>query len=408
MILRQDLLTSASPAGLQVYQLTSEGVPSSHLYMEAQVFSPDSKRLLVHRSAHAHGSDKHDPEHQYLVCDLDSGGAFLALTTEVGATAPSVSPDGKWVYYFVNETEVGGGRLTLRRVRMDATERETLLVIDAPIAGTDLRPSHIYPLSTIRSDGDSLALSCFLRDGERDDLPWGLMVFDLRAATVRVVLQGNDWINIHPQYSRSLDPVAKHDILVQQNHGYFHDPGDGAWRFSHNSTGADIHVIRDDGSNFRNMPWGRDGNEFCQGHQCWIGRSTRAITSTGTRRPAEQQIIAGRAAPYAGHVGLATPGGWRNDMTRSFASPHFHHFATDIAGRTFISDWRFEERQAIYLAHFPNDDEAPLEGFTYLCDPRSSWKKESHVHPFLSPDGSHGFFNSDESGTLQAYMVCGW
>ncbi len=95
-------------------------------------------------------------------------------------------------------------------------------------------------------------------------------------------------------------------------------------------------------------------------------------------------------------------------MTRSFASPHFHHFATDIAGRTFISDWRFEERQAIYLAHFPNDDEAPLEGFTYLCDPRSSWKKESHVHPFLSPDGSHGFFNSDESGTLQAYMVCGW
>ncbi len=250
MILRQDLLTSASPAGLQVYQLTSEGVPSSHLYMEAQVVSPDSKRLLVHRSAHAHGSDKHDPEHQYLVCDLDSGGAFLPLTTEVGATAPSVSPDGKWVYYFVNETEVGGGRLTLRRVRMDATERETLLVIDAPIAGTDLRPSHIYPLSTIRSDGDSLALSCFLRDGERDDLPWGLMVFDLRAATVRVVLQGTDWINIHPQYSRSLDPVAKHDILVQQNHGYFHDPGDGAWRFSHNSTGADIHVIRDDGSNF--------------------------------------------------------------------------------------------------------------------------------------------------------------
>ena len=44
--------------------------------------------------------------------------------------------------------------------------------------------------------------------------------------------------------------------------------------------GADIHVIRDDGTNFRNMPWGRDGNEFCQGHQCWRGRTTWAIMAS--------------------------------------------------------------------------------------------------------------------------------
>ncbi len=30
------------------------------------------------------------------------------------------------------------------------------------------------------------------------------------------------------------------------------------------------------------------------------------------------------------------------------------------------------------------------------------------IHPFLSPDGQSGFFNSDESGILQAYMVRGW
>jgi len=183
---------------------------------------------------------------------------------------------------------------------------------------------------------------------------------------------------------------------------------DGSFSVSPGGKGADIHVVRDDGSDFRNMPWGRDGNEFCQGHQCWIGRSTRAITSTGTRQPAEQQIIAGRAAPFAGHVGLATPGGWRNDMTRAFPSPHFFHFATDIAGRRFISDWRQEGEQAVYIAEFPEDEEAPLERFVKVCDPKSSWKKESHVHPFLSPDGKTGFFNSDESGVLQAYMVRGW
>jgi hypothetical protein len=29
------------------------------------------------------------------------------------------------------------------------------------------------------------------------------------------------------------------------------------------------------------------------------------------------------------------------------------------------------------------------------------------MHPFLSPDGKSAFFNSDESGTLQAYMIRG-
>ena len=31
--------------------------------------------------------------------------------------------------------------------------------------------------------------------------------------------------------------------------------------------------------------------------------------------------------------------------------------------------------------------------------------KENHAHPFLSPDGRLGFFNSTASGTRQAYMV---
>ena len=33
--------------------------------------------------------------------------------------------------------------------------------------------------------------------------------------------------------------------------------------------------------------------------------------------------------------------------------------------------------------------------------------KQAHIHPFLSPDGSMAFFNSDESGILQAYMIRG-
>ena len=173
--------------------------------------------------------------------------------------------------------------------------------------------------------------------------------------------------------------------------------------------GADIHVIRDDGTNLRDMPWGRDGNEFCQGHQCWIGRGERAITSTGTQNPRENQLIEGTAAPHAGHTGVGTPGGWRSDLSRGFSDPHFFHFATDIEGKQFITDSGPCDREGgLYVADLPRRKGKPLEGWTFLLKPGCSWAKSVHVHPFLSPDGKVGFFNSDETGILQAYMVRGF
>ena len=218
MIPRADLLDPRSTEGIEVFQLTSEPeVPSSHIYMEAQIFTPDSRRFILHRSAHAHGSDQHDPQHRYLLCDLDNGGQLSPLTEETGATGPSISPDGRYLYYFVNETEIGGGALTLKRVQLDGTERETLFVLDAPLPDTDVRPSRIYPLSTISSDGKRIAISGYLGDGHTQGAPYGLMVFDIEGASVRLVLQGPSWCNLYPQYSRSLDAVASHDIRAE-NH----------------------------------------------------------------------------------------------------------------------------------------------------------------------------------------------
>ncbi|MBM4092602.1 MAG: hypothetical protein FJ276_24765 [Planctomycetes bacterium] len=405
---RPDLLDEKSPAGIEIFQLTTDtDVPSSHLYMEAQIFAPDSRRFVLHRSAHAHGSDKNDPRHQYLRCDIDDGCSLHPLTEETGATAASVSPDGRYLYYFVNETTVGGGRLTLKRVNLDGSDRQTVMVVDSPLPDTSYRPSGIYPLSTVSSDGRRLALSAFLGDGQTQNAPFGLMVFDVEQATVRLILQGPTWCNMHPQYSRSTDPEAAHDILVQENHGNVATPTGSITQLT-GGEGADIHVIRDDGSNFRDLPWGRDGNEFCQGHQCWRGRTTWAITSTGCRQPSEAQLIEGRAAPHADHVGIRTPGGIRNDISRSFPNPHFYHFATDIAGQRLVSDaGPLDKRAAIYLAQLGAAGQEPARTFTYLLSPRSSCTKGAHIHPFLSPDGVMAFFNSDESGRLQAYMVRG-
>jgi hypothetical protein len=406
--IRPDLLDKNSLKTLEVAQLTTEpDVPASHLYMEAQIFTADSKRFLLHRSATAHGSDKEDPKHQYLVCDIENDCALHPLTHETGATAPSVTPDGQLVYYFVDETEPGHGRLTLKRVGLDGTDRQTVMVLDSPLPNTRFRPSRIYPLSTISSDGQRLALSCFLGDGKAENAPWGLMIFDLRKATVSVVLQGSTWCNVHPQYCRSKEPEESRDILVQENHGCVYDAVGKVQKLI-SGEGADIHVIRDDGAKLRDMPWGRDGNEFCQGHQCWRGRSTWAITSTVRSRPAQAQLIESRALPHSGHLGLKSSAGVRNDLSREFSNPKFYHFATDIAGRRLITDAApFNEGGRVFMAEFGKAGTDALQRWTYLLNPKSSGAKTAHIHPFLSPDGRLAFFNSDESGILQAYMIRG-
>lgn len=408
MRFRPDLLDERSPKDIEVVQLTTEiDVPSSHLYMEAQVFTPDSKRFILHRSASAHGGSQRDPKHQYLLCDIENDCELSPLTQELGVTGASVSPDGRFCYYFHNETQINGGRLTLKRVNLDGTDRQTIAVVDGPLPDTNFRPSHIYPLSTISSDGKRIAISCFLGDGNTENAPWGLMVFDIEAATVRLVIHGPSWCNMHPQYSRSFNPEQSHDILIQENHDNITDARGNITRLV-GGLGADIHVICDDGTNFRNMPWGRDGNEACQGHQCWRGRTAWGITSTGTRQPPEAQLIEGLAAPFAGHIGLNTPGGVRNDLSREFPNPHFYHFATDIEGKRLISDAGPMNVQAsIWMGELGETGKDPIRNWRYLLCPKSSCDKGSHIHPFLSPDGKLGFFNSDESGLLQAYMIRG-
>lgn len=408
---RPDLLDEDSAPGIEVIQLTSEeNIPSAHIYMEAQIFTPDSKRFILHRSANTHGSDPLDPQHQFLVCDIEDGCRCTPITDEMGATAPSVSPDGQFLYYFVDQTKVNGS-LTLKRVGLDGRDRETLFVVDTVLPGTKFRPSRIYSLSTISSDGKRLAVSAYLGDGKEEQQPFGLMVFDLENPSVNLAIHGPTWINMHPQYSRSLEPEHNHDLLIQECHGYRGGEG-GRMVSKPDGKGTDIHVIRDDGTNFRSMPWGRDGNEFCQGHQCWRGRTPWAITSTHTREPAERQLIEGRAAVEAGHVGSESPGGHRNDLTRELPVPCFYHFATDIAGRRLISDaGPLDQGWRIYLAELGAAGNDPLQNVRLLLNPRNGpYTKggiDCHVHPFLSPDGNLAFFNSNESGISQAYMVRG-
>ena len=182
--------------------------------------------------------------------------------------------------------------------------------------------------------------------------------------------------------------------------------------------GCDIHVIRDDGSNLRDMPWGRDGDELLTGHQCWRGDTHYAITSNVLHRDGLPpdfwhycQLIEGEPAPHAGHLGKLTPGSRRNDLTRDFPLPRFDHFATDHAGTHLISDYGIPQHGGdIYLADLGEPLTDACRNWQYLLNAHSDiWGQQSlaHPHPFLSPDGTRAFFNSTESGKLEAYMVTG-
>ncbi|OGV85684.1 MAG: hypothetical protein A2340_16280 [Lentisphaerae bacterium RIFOXYB12_FULL_60_10] len=412
---RPDLVSPDAPPGLTVFQITdTPGTPASHVYMEAQVFTPDSKSLVLHWPAHPHGCDRRDPLHRYYRCDLEDGFRMTPLTDEVGAIAPSITPDGQWMYYFVvADSRVNGGRFFLKRVRLDGSSRETVLCVDRPLPGAATIPSNLYILSTLSSDGERLATGAFLGDGNTDNAPWGLLVFDLEKATGAVVHQSPTLLNLHPQYCRSIEPEASRDILIQENHGGHVGP-DGTTTRGTSGNGVDIHVIRDDGSLLRDIPVGRDGDEYCQGHQCWRGRTSWTITGTGIANPRQkhgwgQELIESLPAPPAGHLGRATPGAIRNDMSRSFDIPDFRHFQTDRDGRHLLTDCGpYDEGGRLFLASLGEPGRDPASGWTHLLDLHASNQSPAHAHPFLSPDGIRGFFNSDETGTLQAYMVAGW
>jgi hypothetical protein len=416
-------LTPESPEGLRLVQITTDPrFNNSHIYMESHVFTPDSRRFVYQRFRKFDPDDHNKTAHDTILylCDIEDGFSLRQLTDEKGAKAPSVSPDGKYVYYIVDQTVPGGGKAMLKRVSLDSFKRETLLVIDSPIPGTNYRPSRYYILSTISSDGKRLAISAFLGDGQTEGSPYGLLIFDLVDCSVRLVYEHPEFCNMHPQYCQSKDAQASHDIMIQHNHGSRSDLQGKNMKLVSDDIGGDIHVIRDDGANWRDVPWGRDIDEHVHGHECWRGEGLSVIGGVwlGPMDPVQRPIVEAWPVPTdesTSHLGKNLPGAHRNLITREIDNPRFNHFAFDPSGTKMVSDYigyaaagRRHEDCRLYIGTLPQGEDSCLK-VRYLLRPGCSWSGHlAHPHPFLSPDGQKAFFNSDIDGTLQIWMVDGY
>lgn len=397
----------------RIYQLTDNtDAPTCHVYMEAPVFTPDSKRIVLHRAGHPHGPNKENALHSYILCDLDNGGSLIPLTLpeEYFCTSPALSPDGKWFYYFLDQTVVNSGSLSLRRVALDGSKRETLFVVDSVLDGTRFRASLPYPLSTISADGKRIALQVFLGDGYTRNSPFGLLVFDLEKGTCSMPLWGPSLCNMHAQYGRSADPERVYDLLIQENHGFVSN-SEGKMIFREESAKVDLHVIRDDGKNLRDLPIGGDERELCSGHQCWRGNSEWVVSSVisvygrGFIEEQDFRLIEALPVPHQGHQGKLSWWGQRNEITGKEENPRFNHFGTDLKGKYILT----EDRDAVKFGILSSPGASYASDFIQVAQTKMRQEMRATVdsHPFLSPDGKKGFFNSNESGMLQAYMIDG-
>jgi len=407
---RPDLLDEQCPEGLRIVQITSDPQqPSNHINPEAHVFTPDSRRFVFRRQG------------QYWLCDIGDDYALRQLTDEPGTKACAVHPQGGWMYYLVDRTLAEPGTLILKRVSLEDFTRQTLLVLQGPVPGTNRTPRRVYSLGTMSSDGKRLAATAFIGDGTTENGPYGLLIFDLEAPSVSMVFEGYHFNNTHPQYCRSLDPVLSQDILLQHNHGSVIAP-DGRQIKQTGEKGADLHVIRDDGTNWRDIPIGRDGLQYCQGHQQWRGR-TGAVLSTMNRYD-DQRVHQDNPMLLAwpvptdettSHLGFNVPGGSHVEVSRELDLPdHLWHFSSDLSGDHIVVDTIGRDadtgqRIVRILIGTLSPGNNPLLKVRHLLNPRTSAKGQpSHPHVFFSPDARMVFFNSDADGQPQVYMATGY
>jgi len=404
---RPDLLDENSPEGLQVVQITTNpAVGSRNVYTEAQVFTPDSKKFVFIR------------QRNIWLCNIEDDFSLRQITDEKGAMAPSVSPDGKWMYYFVNNTSTFGGALILKKVSLENFTRRTLLKLEGPIPGTKYRPNGPLTLSSISSDGKRLCIAAFLGDGKTVNAPFGLLVFDLEEPSVQLVFKDQGFHNAHPQYCRSTDPVLSHDIMIQNNHG---DSLLVTGRCVRSVSGreGDLHVIRDDGTNWRDVPVGRDSVQFIQGHEQWLGRTGYVLSAMRIRageRAGDRPIFLARPVPTdekTRHMGANIPGGKYVEITRNIVDPDIWHFSSDLTGKYLVSDTHRTDKKTkkplvrLVLGTLSRGGNPELK-LVHLLNTGSSGRNPAHPHPFFSPDNWMVFFNSDIDGVVQIFMVSGY
>lgn len=409
---RPDMLDDASPRGLRVVQISTDpGLISHHLYPEVHMFTPDSKRFVFHRMSSETGKGG-----SYWLCDLADNFGIRKIIDERGAGVPQVTPDGRWAYYCLFDQ--AKRILQLKRVSLETFQRETLANIAAASFGCEHEVQSAGRLTSISSDGKRLCTAASLGTGSPEKPRFGILVLDIENLSARMAFVGDhEYCNMHLQYCRSRDPVLSRDILIQHNHGVERD-GQGRIVKLTGGAGADLHVIRDDGTHWRDVPIGRDATAFNTGHQQWRGEMATVVSSVSVRGDVNRcrlhEALPVAAGDARSHQGSNTPGAKTIDLTRTAPETNFSHFCMDASGMRLAARHdrsRDNPDVKVYVASFSPGDNASLK-VRYLLG--TGWREvvqgwtggqSNKPRPIIAPDGGVVLFHTDRDGKSEIFLV---
>ena len=420
---RDEFRTPCSPRDIRVVQITSDTTRDSEaFYLDLNSWTADGKRLAFHRGP----SDDGARPAGFWLCDVEN--AFeIAPIHEYRNYRPGFESAGDSEYGCVLEPagscayllERRSDRMLVSRLPLDRPDRREA-VCEAPA------PLLARGSLSISADGERVCCGVFLGDGRREGAPWGAYVFDVRRGTWRSIEFGNGYRNMHCQYSHDPDSRFSHDILLNASLPRFADgswltPPDGSWRFKDLPTlpddlGGAYTVVRDDGTDWRMVPLGRDSNMRNGGHNTWRGRTYSVVGSAYHTPPERWRAPLLEAAPLPigteadAWLGQRHPNARCVDLTRRLARADSCHFGFDASGVHFVSDtdgYAKAEYSFLYVGtHVQRPGDDPRVETRYLLLPRTSWKTQpAHPHPYLSPDGRYVVFQSDFTGRPQVYVA---
>lgn len=407
-----EMLSTISAPGLEVYQVTTDldseaGAPE--MLMAPVSYSPDSKRLVFPRTRgifEAGGSARIE----ITLCEIGNRFALRPLTEEPNVRGYALSLDGDFLYYFVDESgRRDKPRIILKRVDIDHSTRETLMVVDSKVDGVGRVPRGGYMISEASLSSDGRKISTAASFYTESDPLYSSLIFDLEKMTVHgFQSEPYNWRPVGI-YSRSPRPEHLDHMLLFHDHLRNGFDVHGKW---YSEPADDVgcrtyHIVREDGNMLASLPVGVARGEGGPNHAIWRGHHYQVACHMSTydtpphRHWRGSLILAEPVAtsPENRYLGKNIPGGKRWELTRHIKRPDCFHLAFDCTGTRMVSETEgvhgVGETSYLWIASIP-DVQDPFLIPQYLLHPNSSMHSYStQPKPSLTPDGKKVFFRSD-------------
>jgi len=342
--------------GILVIRLTNEPCVSHHIYPEAPISTPDGKRFIFARRPGLSGKTT------FWIGDLDIL-SVRQITDEDGASAPVVTPDGKWFYYSVGRQ--------VKRMSPETFEREVVFEVPGDL-------DRVGGIVSVDHSGTRFLAGARDKSGQ-----YGLAVIEPFAGAARIVYRNKDVRNPHGQYSKN----TARRVLIQVNNGIEVDEHGNILKLV-GEKGASLVVVNDDGSDPMTLKAGFSMLERVQGHQCWVGPKNMVITALHRRETVTSPWIQDR-------IVTVVPGEVYRIVGEGKGFTHIH---TSPDGEWWISD---DNKTAdIYIGSVGTARYKLLHrsGSTFGS------AQYAHPHPFFLGDGNSVGWNSDVTGVPQIYV----